>query len=592
MEKQRLTLFIILSAIILFGSQYLFSRFYPQPKKTETVQIAPTPSASTAPSSVTLAPDSPAAPSVVVPQAEAREIKIETPFWKGNLSNQGAVINQLIMTHLPDDDLKLGKPIDAPNGVLLVSPEKSKDLGAPLRLSIPSDKNLEKQLNEARFTVTDTPESELKINTGSSKTITLTYDSGNGIQASKIFNFNSLGYDFDCTVDVKRNGQPIESFLVIGPSFGDQNVKVHGGYYSQESISTISAADGIKRNTGSDISNVEFAPLNATQIRWASSDDNYFAMAIMPTTPAKAVSVMNTKRKESVNGKEVELNHVSTAVQITNGQINHIYAGPKNIKMLRRVSEELKLGDDSVNLERVVNYGWSWITVVVKPIAWYMLNILQFIYRFTQNYGWAIIVLTVALNMCFFPLRWRSSVSMKKAAALQPKMKDLQERMKKLGKDDPKMVELQKEQVALMREGNPLMGCLPLLLQMPFFYAVYAVLTTAVEIRHTSFMGWIHDLAAPDPWYILPVVFVISMIVQQALTPSTADPIQKRMQYIMPLFMGYFFINAPAGFVLYWRCGNLVGITQQYIINKISPAPAMQNPDVKNLAASLKGRKS
>ncbi len=594
MEKQRLTIFIILSAIILFGSQYLFSRFYPQPKKTEVVQNAPAPSASAAPSAVTPAPNSPAAPSVNVAQAEPREIKIETPYWTGNLSNQGAVINQLTMTHLPDDkDIKkLGKPIDAPNGVLLVSPEKSKDLGAPLRLSIPSDKNLEKQLNEARFTVTDTPEPDLKITTGSSKTITLTYDGENGIQASKIFNFNGLGYDFDCTVNVRRNGQPVETFLVIGPSFGDQNVKIHGGYYSQESISTISAADGISRHPGSGISNVEFTPVNATQIRWASSDDNYFAMAIMPTTPANVVSVMNAKRKEVVNGKEVELNHVSTAVQVTNGQINHIYAGPKNIKMLSRVSEELKLGNDRVNLERVVNYGWDWITVVVKPIAWYMLNILQFIYRFTQNYGWAIIVLTVALNMCFFPLRWRSSVSMKKAAALQPKMKDLQERMKKLGKDDPKMVELQKEQVALMREGNPLMGCLPLLLQMPFFYAVYSVLTTAVEIRHTSFMGWIHDLAAPDPWYILPVVFVISMIVQQALTPSTADPIQKRMQYIMPLFMGYFFINAPAGLVLYWMCGNLVGITQQYIINKISPAPAVQNPDVKNLATSLKGRKS
>ena len=592
MEKQRLTIFIILSAIILFGSQYLFNRFYPQPKKTEVVQNVPSPTASSVPSVAPTAPSSSPIPAVNVPQADAREIKIETPFWTGNLSNQGAVINQLIMTHLPDDGLKVGKPIDAPTGVLLVSPEKSKDLGAPLRLSIPSDKNLEKQLNEARFTVTDTPESQVKINSDSSKTITLNYDSGNGIQASKIFNFNGLGYDFDLTVDVKRNGQPVEAFLAIGPSFGDQNVKVHGGYYSQESISTISAADGISRKTGSDISNVEFAPLNVSQVRWASSDDNYFAMAIMPTTPANAVSVMNTKRKEVINGKEVELNHVSTAVQITNGQINHIYAGPKNIKMLRRVSNELKLGDDSVNLERVVNYGWGWITPIVKPIAWYMLNTLQFIYGWTKNYGWAIIVLTVALNMCFFPLRWRSSVSMKKAAALQPKMKDLQERMKKLSKDDPKMVDLQKEQVALMREGNPLMGCLPLLLQMPFFYAVYAVLTTAVEIRHTSFMGWIHDLAAPDPWYILPVVFVISMIVQQALTPSTADPIQKRMQYIMPLFMGYFFVNAPAGLVLYWMCGNLVGITQQYIINKISPTPAVQPVDGKNLTAPSKGKKS
>lgn len=592
MEKQRLAIFIAISALILFGSQFLLQKIYPPPKKqaneivTQSATPAPAPTAAAA-TTQTPAPTAPANAT----QADAREIKIETPFWKGTLSNQGAVISEFIMTHLPDDDGKIGKPIDAPAGVLLVSAQKSKEIGAPLRLVIPSDRNLEKQLNEARFAVADISEAEIKLGGDGSKTITLNYDNGAGVKAQKIFTFNGLGYDFDCTVDVRRNDQPVEAFLVVGPSFGDQNVKSHGGFYSQESLATISDAKGIDRHAGKSIESAEPKAVEASQIRWASVDDNYFAMALMPANPASSVRLMNDKRKETIDGKEQEVNHVSAAVQITNGQINHVYAGPKNLKVLRAVSTKLNLGDGSVNLERVVNYGWNWITPIVKPIAWVMLNILQFIYRWTQNYGWAIIVLTFALNMCFFPLRWRSSVSMKKAAAMQPKMKDLQERMKKLDKNDPKMLDLQKEQMALMREGNPLMGCLPMLLQMPFFYAVYSVLTTAVEIRHTGFFGWIKDLAAPDPWYILPVVFVISMIVQQMLTPSTMDPVQKRVQYIMPVFMGYIFINAPAGLVLYWMVGNLVGIGQQYVINKISPAPPAQTTNDK-IAPPITKKKS
>ncbi len=579
MEKQRLAVFIALSALILFGSQFLFQKLNLPPQKPANEQLAQTATPTAAP---TVAPTQtpPPAQAANATQADAREIKITTPFWTGTLSNQGAVITEFTMTHLPNDDGKLGKPIDAlpggGGGVLLVSAQKSKEIGAPLRLLIPSDRNLEKQLNEARFLVADSSASQVVLDEAASKTLTLNYDNGSGVKAQKIFSFNGTGYDFDCTVDVRRNDQPIETYLVVGPGFGDQNVKNPGGYYSQESLATISSATGIDRHAGKSIEGTEPKPVATTQVRWASIDDNYFAMAVIPSSPAKAVSLLNARHKEIIDGKEQEINQVSAAVEITNAQVNHIYAGPKNIKMLSAVSQKFNLGDDSGNLERAVNYGWSWITPVVKPLAWVMLTILQKIYKVTQNYGWAIIVLTFSLNMCFFPMRWYSSVSMKKAAAMQPKMKDVQERMKKLDKNDPKMVDLQKEQVALMREGNPLLGCLPLLLQMPFFYAVYAVLTTAVEIRHTGFMGWIKDLAAPDPFYILPVVFVISMIVQQALTPSTADPMQKKVQYIMPLFMGYIFIHAPAGLVMYWMVGNLVGIGQQYIINRFSPAPPAQ----------------
>jgi len=144
--------------------------------------------------------------------------------------------------------------------------------------------------------------------------------------------------------------------------------------------------------------------------------------------------------------------------------------------------------------------------------------------------------------------------------------------MKKLDKNDPRMLDLQKEQIALMKEGNPLMGCLPLLLQMPFFIAVFAILTVSIEVRNAPFIGWIHDLSSKDPYYILPIIMCVTMVAQTALTPSTADPIQKKIQYIMPVILTVaFFISAPAGLVLYWMVSNLVGVGQQYVINRLNP---------------------
>lgn len=169
---------------------------------------------------------------------------------------------------------------------------------------------------------------------------------------------------------------------------------------------------------------------------------------------------------------------------------------------------------------------------------------------------------------------------MKRAALMQPKMKELQEKMKKLDKNDPRMLDLQKEQIALMKEGNPLMGCLPLLLQMPFFMAVFTVLTVSIEVRNAPFFGWVKDLSIADPSHILPIVMCVTMIAQAALTPSpaNADPIQKKIQYIMPPFFTYFFFwSAPAGLVLYWMVSNLVGVVQQFVINKLSPPPAPES---------------
>jgi YidC/Oxa1 family membrane protein insertase len=570
MEK-RLILFLILSAAIFLVWSYLF---VPKPVvPDQNNQLATTTASPTASPSPTVAPtpggkdDSKPAPTTTQStQAELREIKLKTDHWRAALSNQGGVITEWTMTSFTD-----GKPIDPPQGVNLISSDLTRKVGAPFRFYVPSDPSLESELNSARYEVIGAPDQEIVLNKSEKQEINFRY-ANNGVEASKTLIFKGLGYenssgfDFDYVASVKRNGAPIPAYVVIGPNFGDQNVKEVSTYKHAPQLTY--AIDGnVERITADSFEEAANQPISAP-VTWAAVDDNYFALAIVPPQDVPAIGL----------GKE---KYVSVAVLLDHNGVNHVYAGPKDIGLLSQVSARFGLAGKGSQLEDIVSYGiFDYIRGMIKPIAQFMLKALRAINKFTNNYGWSIVVLTVILNMFFFPLRWRSSVAMKRAAALQPKMKDLQERMKKLEKNDPRMLDLQKEQIALMKEGNPLMGCLPLLLQMPFFMAVFAILTVSIEVRNAHFIGWITDLSSKDPYYILPIIMCVTMIVQTALTPTTADPVQKKLQYVMPVILTViFFIYAPAGLVLYWMVSNLVGVGQQYIINRLTPTnpPAAAN---------------
>jgi YidC/Oxa1 family membrane protein insertase len=558
MEK-RLILFLVLSAAIFIG----WSRFFaPQPETPRPGDKAAltTPSPST---SVAVTPESPKQPSTAPSaqpaiQAESRQIKVETDHWVATLSNKGGVVTEWTMTRFPD-----GKAIDPPKGVNLISNELSQKIGAPFRFYIPSDPSLESELNSAFYNVENLPDHEVAISPGEKREIKFSY-ANNGVEATKAIIFkgqgeNSSGFDFDFVGSVRRNGNPVQAYVVIGPNFGDQSVTEVSTYKHAPQLTYAESDGGVERKAAGSLKGGTHP--TSMPVTWAAVDDNYFAMAFVPPQAAPAVGLLNDK-------------YVSVAVSLNDGAVNHVYAGPKDLSLLSQVSGEFGISNKTP-LEDIVNYGiLNKLRVIIKPIAQFMLKALRAINHVTHNFGWSIVILTVALNMLFFPLRWRSSVIMKRAAALAPRMKDVQERMKKLDKNDPRMLELQKEQIALMKEGNPLMGCLPLLLQMPFFIAVFAILTVSIEVRNAPFFGWIHDLSSMDPFYILPIVMCVTMIAQTALTPSTADPIQKKVQYVMPLILTVaFFRSAPAGLVLYWMVSNLVGVAQQYIINRLNPTP-------------------
>jgi YidC/Oxa1 family membrane protein insertase len=582
--QRRFILFLVISAAIFLGWHYLLQKYFPPP-----VEQTPTPTTSvstTAPSPAAIQSAPPQAPDPNAPaptQANLREIKVESDFWVGRLSNEGAVLTEWTVTHFTD-----GKVIDQhTGGVNLVSPTVSKEIGAPFRLFLPQDSALEKELNAARYEVENLPENEIRLTRDQQREISFVYRNNDLVARKKVI-FNAAGYDFDIQVEVTRNGQPIDTSVVIGPNFGDQTITSYSTYRPAPQVS-YAVGTSVNREYQGGFDGPGPYLIQASPIRWSGIDDNYFAMALVPGNPGSALYLFNTRRVEKVGGADVERQYLSVAVPVVSGRINRVYAGPKDLGTLARVSEKFALGDGSGNLEDVVSYGWlSFLSLILKPLAQFMLKSLLFINNYTHNYGWAIVILTVVLNMFFFPLRWKSSVAMRRTAAMQPKMKDLQERMKKFDKNDPRMAELQREQLALMREGNPLMGCLPLLLQMPFFLAVFTILTISIEVRHAPFFGWIKDLSSPDPYWILPIAMCVSMIVQQALTPTTADPVQKRIGYLMPLVFTYFLTSAPAGLVLYWMVGNLVGIGQQFVINRLNPPSQPANSPSAPSAGSSK----
>jgi YidC/Oxa1 family membrane protein insertase len=186
---------------------------------------------------------------------------------------------------------------------------------------------------------------------------------------------------------------------------------------------------------------------------------------------------------------------------------------------------------------------------------------------------------TIGVYSLFFPLKWRSSKAMKKAQKLAPQMKELQEKMKGMKQNDPRLKELQMEQLRLMKEGNPLGGCLPLLIQMPFLFALYRAITISVDFRQATFL-WLPDLSGGDPFHILEVLMAGTMIVLQLITPApSADPLQRKMMAIgMPIFMLYVLWGAPSGLLVYWLVGNIVGFSQQFVINRWTKSEGEPGP--------------
>jgi len=281
---------------------------------------------------------------------------------------------------------------------------------------------------------------------------------------------------------------------------------------------------------------------------WVAMVQHYFASAWL--APVAGPREFRTAK--------VADNHYTVAMVLPLGEVAPGATTTHDATLFAGPQEENKLAALAPGLELVKDYGW--FTVLAKPLFWLLTQLNGFI----GNWGWAIVALVVLLKIAFYWLNASAYRSMAKMKAVAPKVTELRERYK----DKPQ--QMQQEMMRIYREEkvNPLGGCLPIVVQMPFFIALYWVLLSSVEMRNAPWIGWITDLSAKDPWFILPVLMTASSLFQVWLNPTPPDPMQAKMMWFMPLAFGFMFFFFPAGLVLYWLTNNILSIAQQWFINK------------------------
>jgi YidC/Oxa1 family membrane protein insertase len=305
-------------------------------------------------------------------------------------------------------------------------------------------------------------------------------------------------------------------------------------------------------------------------IAWAGLENKYFAAILVPQGAATVRARAESLRLVEEGREQFHLVFTLLAPGATH---QHLFVGPKDYDVLKATG---------LGLDGLLDFGF--FGFIARPLFY----ALKFVERYLGNYGWAIVVLTVGIRLVFFPFMHRSQLKMRlmqeKMKVVQPKLKALKERYQKLERKEAQKggagarqrlrQEMNEETMRVYKqEGvNPfssMSGCLPLVAQMPILYGFYTILTIAIELRHAPFMLWVRDLSVKDPYYVTPILMGATMLMQQAMTSSAiADPAQRRMMYLMPILFTWFFVNLPSGLVLYWLVNNLLGILQQYLVNK------------------------
>lgn len=587
MQQKRLLIALVISSAILF----LWTYFYPAPTAPKPGET-PSPTASPAATQQTAAANSstPApATTALTPNVSAapqRTITVKTPLYDVKFDTLGAEpISWIIKVNKNKQGAQdvysvAGRKSDK-KPLELISPEglTRQPRVLPLQLET-GDAAFDHALNSSTYKVegVDQASGDAEVNVGKDekKDLTFVLEDSNGVQVRKKITFAGESYETALAISVKRGDQTVSPVKVtIGPSIGDQGVSHHTFYsVAPEAISYVN--NKLERHPPAGINSNKNSPdrlvLNGP-VDWAGVGDTYFAMVAVPSAKVEGLEYRTAAYEyKPANGGTAEKRFLVTGYVpvVADGSPTVIYAGPKDHDILTKSSEDLTaVAQRPIDLDGLIDYGYlGWIS---RPLAIPILTAITFLFKATGSYGVAIILFTIVIYSLFFPLKWRSSRAMKKAQKLAPRMKELQEKMKSMKQNDPRLKELQMDQLKLMKEGNPLGGCLPLLIQMPFLFALYRAITISLDFRQASFL-WIPDLSAAEPYliHLLPILMTGTMVVLQLVTPApSADPVQRKMMAIgMPVFMLYVLWSAPSGLVLYWLVGNIVGFSQQFLINR------------------------
>ena len=612
MEQKRLLIAFALSAAILFGWTYFIDRTTPKPNPANTQtdnSNSPTPSASPAIQATTpvASPTPSAAAAVSVPDnVPQRSVTVVTPLYEVKLDSKGVVATSWIIKQ----NRATGRPLYSVAGdknnrqQLELIPSESlrqKSPGLPLMLAT-GDAVVDTLLASKNFKIegveSESGEARVEVKSGETKQLDFTMrDDATGLDAVKTLRFDANSYSVDLGVKLARGGQAMPNAkLAIGPSIGDQGVPSYTFYsVAPEGVAVVGGSvqlfygSSIHSNEGSQDRQVVGGAID-----WAGVGDTYFAMVAILPKPTDGLEFRTAKHEHEAQGSKEERFLLTAFVNVpVDGSLTRLYVGPKDHDLLDQASAEIgKTVSREIDLGGLINYGW--LGRFTRPLSYPILKAISYLHRLTGSYGVAIILFTIIIYSLFFPLKWRSSKSMKKAQKLAPRMKEVQEKIKSLKPNDPRLKELQMEQLRLMKEGNILGGCLPLLIQMPFLIALYSAITISIDFRQASFL-WIPDLSSAEPYtiHLLPILMASSMVVLQFITPApSADPLQRKMMAIvMPAMMLYILWSAPAGLLVYWIVGNIVGFTQQMVINRLIKSPDDEEPPEKKKAESGQTKK-
>jgi YidC/Oxa1 family membrane protein insertase len=372
------------------------------------------------------------------------------------------------------------------------------------------------------------------------------YKNESGLMIKKTFTFYKDDYKIGLSTLVKG----VDSYRVtLGSDFGiaeQEGAWVHigptllmDGKKIDIDKNNIEGIGFIKKLTGTK-SRKEIE--HRGNIMWIAQEGKYFTSALIPLNDGNVAKVW-TWDDEGKQGTEIAFN-------VNEGKGDFLlYAGPKRYETLEA---------QGVGLEHIIDFGF--FSIISRPLFWF----LKYLYKFIGNYGWAIVILTIVVRVPFIPLLNKSQKSMKKMQKIQPLMAELKEKYKN---DQQK---LQKEMMVIYKKHkvNPVGGCLPMLIQLPVFFALYKTLLVAIELRQAPFILWITDLSVKDPFYVFPIAMGLTMVLQQKMTPSAMDPKQAKMMMLMPIVFTFMFLSFPAGLVIYWLVNNVLGIIQQFFVNR------------------------
>jgi len=571
-QKDKFTpeLRILVASLLSVGVILLWAKFFgPKPpaqlpQANRPVQTAPatpgpvssTPAAATAQPSAAVAKMAAAAPSNIAAKSDSHERTevIENDLYRVEISNRGAVVKSWQLKHYQDD----AKP---PRVLDVVHPEAAQQTGGWPFAVVLDDEQLGKAANDGLYKIS--PDGDTLRAPADAE---FAWSDGH-LEVTKRFKFDHT-YVVRVETSVKLNGKPITAGIGWLGGFGDWTVT------NPAPVETVN----VYYSEGGKITSLPHKKLDGLD-KWAPGawqggkdfvgiEDRYFTAAFLPAGGGAATPLQTRYwkawRSVKVDGQDASepVPQVATATSAQPLALR-VYVGPKDYDDLKRMNPPL---------HGLINFGW--LEFIAEPLF----HGLKWLHKYISNWGWAIVVLTLIINTLLFPLRISSYKTTLKMQRVAPEIKAIQEKYKKYSMRDPRKAEMNKEVMAIyQREGiNPVGGCFQMFLQMPVWFGLNTALRFAIEMRHAPWL-WVTDLSAKDPYYILPVLMGASMYIVSKMTPMTAtDPQQQMMMKIMPISMAAIFMISPisSGLAVYILTSSVVGIAQQWYLNRRHPSPA------------------